>query len=213
MSTRHRAASAIGLAAWALGWGLAPAASAHCDTLDGPVVVDARSALEHRDVTPVLKWVKPDDEGEVRSAFDSAIAVRDMGPAARLLADRYFFETLVRLHRAGEGAPFAGLKPAGTELNAAVADADAALESGSVDRLADLVTEAADQGTRVRFAVLMEAKRHVGASVEAGRAYVAAYVEFVHYVERLYVDATTPAAHAAGEEHEAGEGHEEHHAD
>lgn len=207
MNTRLGLAAAIGLAAWALGLILFPAVGAHCDTLDGPVVADARSALEHRDVMPVLKWVQSDDEGEIRSAFDSAIAVRGMGPAARLLADRYFFETLVRLHRAGEGAPYTGLQPAGTELNAAVADADAALESGSVDRLVDLVTVAADQGTRLRFADLMEAKRHAGASVEAGRAYVAAYVEFVHYVERLYLDATTPAAHSAGEGHEPHDAH------
>ena len=207
MSTRERTATVVGLAAWVLGLILVPAAGAHCDTLDGPVVVDARSALEHRDVTPVLKWVSPDDEAEVRSAFDQAIAVRGLNRAAQTLADRYFFETLVRLHRAGEGAPFTGVKPAGTELNAAVTDADAALESGSVDRVADLVTEAAEQGTRVRFAAVMEAKRHVGASVEAGRAYVAAYVEFIHYVERLYGDATTSAAHAAGEGHAAHDAH------
>jgi hypothetical protein len=197
----------IGLAACALGLILTPAAGAHCDTLDGPVVVDARSALEHKDVTPVLKWVQPDDEGEIRSAFESTIAVRGLGPAARLLADRYFFETLVRLHRAGEGAPYTGLKPAGTQVSAAVTEADAALESGSVDRLAAILAEAADQGTRVRFAAVMEAKRHVGASVEAGRAYVAAYVEFIHSAERLYLDATTAAAHEAGEGHEAHDAH------
>lgn len=212
MSTRKRAAAAIGLAAWAGAMLLVPAAWAHCDTLEGPVVTDARSALEQRDVTPVLKWVSANDEAEVRSAFDQTLAVRGLGPAARLLADRYFFETLVRLHRAGEGAPFTGLKPAGADLNPAVIEADTALEGGSVDRLADLVTEAADQGLRVRFAALMEAKRHVGASIDAGRAYVAAYVEFVHYAERLYRDALSPAAHAEGAEHDAGEAQDAHHA-
>jgi len=192
---------------WALGTILVPAAGAHCDTLDGPVVADAQGALEHRDVTPVLKWVRPDDETEIRAALDQALGVRGLGPAARLLADRHFFETLVRLHRAGEGAPYTGLKPAGKETNPAVSDADGALETGSVDRLADLVTEAADQGLRARFAQVREAKRHVNASVDAGRAYVAAYVEFVHYVERLYHDATSPGVHHEDEEREEQEGH------
>ncbi|HOB97871.1 MAG TPA: DUF6448 family protein [Verrucomicrobiota bacterium] len=37
---------------------------AHCDTMDGPVVLAAKSALGTKDVTPVLKWVKEDAEAE-----------------------------------------------------------------------------------------------------------------------------------------------------
>ncbi len=33
-------------------------AFAHCDTLDGPVVKDARLALDKGDVTGLLKWVR-----------------------------------------------------------------------------------------------------------------------------------------------------------
>jgi hypothetical protein len=41
----------------ALGVWLVPRiAGAHCDTLDGPVVMTAKAALEKGDVTPVLKW-------------------------------------------------------------------------------------------------------------------------------------------------------------
>ena len=86
-------------------------AFAHCDTLDGPVVLDAKAALEKGDVTPVLKWVKKDNEKEIRKVFSHTLAVRKLNPEARELADHYFFETLVRVHRAGEGAPFTGLKP------------------------------------------------------------------------------------------------------
>jgi hypothetical protein len=45
-------------------------------------------------------------------------------------------------------------------------------------------------------------KRHADDSVDAGREFVAAYVEFVHYAERLHLDATSPASHTpAGMEH------------
>lgn len=78
---------------------------AHCDTLDGPVVQAAKKALEKGDITPVLKWVKKENEAEVRDTFQKTPTVRGKGPEAQELADRYFFESLVCIHRAGEGAP------------------------------------------------------------------------------------------------------------
>src|SRR5690349_7572698 len=110
-------------------------AAAHCDTLDGPVVKAARAALSRGDVRPVLAWVQPGDEAVVRAEFERAVAVRKLGPEARSLADTYFFETVVRLHRAGEGAPYTGLKPAGLEAPNAIAAADRAVDSGSADAL------------------------------------------------------------------------------
>ena len=164
-------------------------AGAHCDTLDGPVVMTAKTALEKGDVTPVLKWVKKESEGEITEAFKKTLSARKMGPDAKEVADMYFFETLVRLHRAGEGAPYTGLKPAGTDLGPAIAGADKALESGSADELVKLVTDAVATGIRERFTHAMEKKKHIDESVEAGREYVEAYVTYVHYVERLYDDA------------------------
>ena len=82
--------------------------AAHCDTMDGPVVAAARVALEKGDIAPVLKWVKPEREKEIRAAFARTLSVRAGGPEAKELADMYFFETLVRVHRAGEGAPLHG---------------------------------------------------------------------------------------------------------
>jgi hypothetical protein len=176
-----------------------PRALAHCDTLDGPVVKDARAALELRDVTGVLKWVKAEKEAEVREAFRHALAVRALGPEARALADRFLFETLVRVHREGEGAPYTGLKPAGAEIDPGIAASDEALDTGAIDVLVRMVSERAEHGLRERFVRAAEAKRHAGESVEKGRAYVAAYVEFVHYAERLLQSATTRAAHAEPE--------------
>lgn len=169
-------------------------ADAHCDTLAGPVVMTAKMALEKGDVTPVLKWVKKEHEKKICAAFKKTLSVRAKGPEARELADMYFFETLVRLHRAGEGAPYTGLK-SGEAIEPIVAEADKALESGSVDNLVKTMTEEVAVGIRKRFTYALEKKKHADESVEAGREFVEAYVEFTHYVERLYFDATGHGSH------------------
>jgi len=187
----------ISLFGWYLGQGTA---NAHCDTLDGPVVKTAKLALEKGDVTPILKWVKKEDEGEIRTAFQKTLTVRKLGQEAKELAELYFFETLVRIHRAGEGAPYTGLKPAGV-VEPAVAEADKALESGSVDQLTKLVMQAVAAGIHERFTHASETKKHAEESMEAGREFVKAYVEFTHYVERLHGLAAGPSVH-----HGEGEG-------
>jgi hypothetical protein len=180
---------------------------AHCDTLDGPVVRDARSVLEAGQVDAVLKWVKAAHEAEVRAVFERSLAVRAQGPAARSVADQLFFETVVRLHREGEGAPYTGLKPAGLPVDPAVAAADRALETGSADELARRITGAAERGIRERFAQARAARDRAATDLASGRAYVAAYVDFVHYVERLHSDATGPAAHGLHDEPAQGHRH------
>ena len=176
-------------------------AAAHCDTMEGPVVATAKVSLEKGDVMPVLRWVRPEAEGEIKAAFAKALAVRKLGPEAKEMADSYFFETLVRIHREGEGAPYTGLKPAGA-VDPAVAMADKALESGSVDQLAGAMSTHVAEGIRERFVKAYEAKKHADENVQAGREFVEAYVQFTHYVERLQLDATTGVEHhdeASGE--------------
>ncbi|MDH3524151.1 MAG: DUF6448 family protein [Acidobacteriota bacterium] len=192
----------------AIAIGLTPLASApvlaHCDTVDGPVVIAAREALAHGDVTPVLKWVSPGDEEEVEAVFEHALAVRQLGDPARQLADRYFFETLVRLHREGEGFGYTGLKAAGSPVSAAVLAADTALESGSADALVAEITGVIAEGVRKRFGHARETRALAEESVTAGREFVAAYVQFTHYVEGLEAVAGGHSAeHGAGVPHGA----------
>lgn len=157
---------------------------AHCDALDGPVILEARAALEANDVKPLLKWVRAQDEAEIREAFARAVAVRKLGDEAKTVADTYFFETLVRVHRAGEGAPYSGLKPAGM-IDPAFVKADRMLEGGSIDELAEAISAHAAEGLRERYARAAEARKHANDSVEAGRRYVEAYVSYIHYVEEI----------------------------
>jgi hypothetical protein len=174
-------------------------ALAHCDTLDGPVVSLAKQALEKGDVKIILPWVAAEKEKEIREAFDLATAVRGKGAKEKELADRYFFETLVRVHREGEGAPYTGLKPAGLDLGPAIPAADKALESGNPGPLLKLINEKIHEGIHKYYMEAKEKKAHAGESVEAGRAYVNAYVPYLHFVERLYLDASTPVMHGAEE--------------
>lgn len=171
---------------------------AHCDTLNGPVILTARTALEKGDVTPVLKWVKKEHEAQVKAVFQKTLAVRAQGPDAKEVADRYFLETLVRLHRAGEGEPYTGLKDEPAEP--IVALADQALDSGSADALIEKVTAHVAEGIRERLQRAVETKKHAEQSVAAGREFVEAYVQYLHYVEGLHSAATAGAAHAGDAE-------------
>ena len=167
---------------------------AHCDTLDGPVVQSARTALEKKDVTPVLKWVKKEHEQEIQDIFQKTLKVREKGVEAKDLADHYFFETLVRIHRAGEGAPYTGLKP-GKAVDPAVALADKALEGGSVEKLVNILSNAMAKGIRERFQHASKTRKHADDSVAAGREFVEAYVIFTHYVEGLHADIKRKSVH------------------
>ena len=168
-------------------------AFAHCDGLDGPVVVAAKKALESGKVNPVLIWVQKKDEQTIRDAFGKTLAVRRLDPKARELADLYFFETLVRVHRAGEGAPYTGLKPAGRDLGPAVPAGDKALTDGKLEPLAKLLMKTVEEGLHGQFEKAMTKKKFIADDVEAGREYIEAYVQYIHYVERLYEAAKTQA--------------------
>jgi hypothetical protein len=183
----------VALATW---FGIAPRAGAHCDTLDGPVVTAARKALAEGKVNLVLIWVQKQDEAEIRKAFEKTVAVRKLGPEARDLADMYFFETLVRIHRAGEGAPYTGLKPAGN-IGTAIPMADKAIERGTIEPVAKLLSGALHKGLQKRFDELQARKNFKADDVAAGRRYISAYVEFIHYVEGIH-----GAMHTSDQAHE-----------
>jgi len=169
-------------------------AMAHCDGMDGPVVKAAQNALASSDVNLVLIWVQKADEQEIRQAFKRTLAVRKLGAESKELADMYFFETLVRIHRAGEDAPYTGLKPAGRDLGPAIPLADQVLANDKVEPLVTLITDETHKGLTERFDHVLKARSYSPADVEAGRAYVQAYVTFIHYVERAYEVASHPAA-------------------
>jgi hypothetical protein len=168
-------------------------ALAHCDSTSGPVIPEAVAALASADVTPVLKWVSGEREAEIRAAFDQAQIVRAKGTEAQQLADQHFLETLVRLHRAGEGAPYTGITDAPVEP--IIAMADDALAEGSADEMIRRINRHLAQSIREKFQRVSEARGRKDDSVEAGREFVAAYVNYVHYVEGVHAAIVSAGGH------------------
>ena len=164
----------------------------HCDTMNGPVVIAAQKALEIGNVNLVLIWVQKNDEAVIKDAFTKTLAVRKLSPEAKKLADMYFFETLVRIHRAGEGVAYTGLKSAETEIEPGIEAADKALEKGSAEELLKHLDEAIHRGIHDQFTNAITKKNFKMDDVAAGREYVKAYVEFIHYAERLFQAASKP---------------------
>ena len=180
---------------------------AHCDGMDGPVVTAAKKALESGNVNLVLIWVQKKDEAEIKKAFQKTLTIRKLNPEAKELADMYFFETLVRIHRAGEGAPYTGLKPAGRDLGPAIPAADKAIIDGQWESLFKLLTDKIHDGLHEKFKEVMKKKDFKKNDVDAGREFVEAYVPFVHYVEALYDTAAKGGGHGHSQEAEKGSEH------
>jgi hypothetical protein len=170
-------------------------AEGHCDGLDGPVVKAAQKALADGNVNLALIWVQKEHEAEIKRAFEKTLAVRKLGGEAKELADHYFFETLVRIHRAGEGAPFTGLKPAGRDLGPAIPAGDKAMENGDIEPVLLVISDKMKHGLHERFTVMQAKKKAAGSDVAAGREFVKAYVTYIHYVEGLH-QAASSASHA-----------------
>lgn len=175
----------------------------HCDSLDGPVVTAAREALARGDVDLILPYVRADGEAEVRAAFDLAARARAPGGEAQEVADRWFFETVVRVHRAGEGAPYTGLKPAGLDVGPVIPAAERALESGSPDELVAVLCGSVRDQVERRHRHAMELKVHTGDGTAAARAYVEAMLGlqvWAHTVHRQVM--AEPHAHLGAHEHD-----------
>jgi len=174
----------------------------HCDTLDGPVVKAARKALETGNANLILPWVSKEGETEVKELFERALEVRAVGGRAAELADLWFFENVVRVHRAGEGAPYTGLKPAGLDWGPVVPEAEKAIAQGNADEVIGFVTSFTEDELRERFERAMVRKDYDENDVVAAREYVQAELGFVLFSHHLYSYVKSGGGH--GEEGERG---------
>lgn len=170
----------------------------HCDSMDGPVVAAARQALEAADVDLVLPFVPAEAEAEVRAAYDRVTPLRDAGAQVRETAELWFFETVVRLHRAGEGAPYTGLKPAGLSVGPVIPLAERAIETGSSQQLGDYLTNVLRDELERRLDAVQALAAHRARSMEDERRYVQAMLGYEVYSHHLY------GAMRATDHHEAG---------
>lgn len=158
----------------------------HCDTLDGPVVNAARNALNKKDVGLVLPYAPQAAEDEIMAAFEKCVNVRELGDQAKEVADRFFFETVVRLHRAGENEPFSGLKPAGLDTGPVIPVAEEAIESRNDEKLIALLCEKVGEEVHERFTHMIKLAEHQNENVDGARNYVTAMLHVQVYSHKLY---------------------------
>ena len=160
--------------------------SAHCDSVEGPVVKAAKKSLETGNLNYVLVWVSEKDEAEIKGMFDKVLKVRELNEDARELADMYFYETVVRVHRMGEGVGYTGLKFEDFKPEEGIEAADMAIEKNSVQEILSHIDESNHKKVQEYFAELQSKRNFNVDNVKAGREYVSSYVHFIHYVEGLF---------------------------
>jgi hypothetical protein len=177
-------------------------ARAHCDAIDGPVAKAIQKALETGNINLVLPYAPASAEAELQTTFAEARKVRGLGPEARRLADRSFMETAIRLHRAGEGAGFSGLKPAGIDYGPMIPAAERALETGELQPIKSVLIAEIDRVLGERLAHIRELRKVSSepgnyAQVAAARERIGAELGFITFAEGLReaVLAKAPAHH------------------
>lgn len=185
-------------------------AYSHCDTKSGPVITAAKEALNTSNINLVLVWIKPQDETAIKQSFQRTLDIRNSNPKAQEFADNYFFETLVRIHRQGEGAPYTGIKDDG-EIEPPIQASDKALESGTDNEVLKMLNEQVKKGVSEKFREMLTAKSYDKNNVEAGREFVEKYVVFMHYVEGIYNAANKMSVHGSVTAEDHSKGSSEHH--
>lgn len=158
---------------------------AHCDSYDGPVIKDAVKALKTNDVNLVFKWLKKDQEQEITALFNKTYSLKNGDKEVYEIVEKHFFETLVRLHREMEGAPYTGLKPAGSTKQI-IQMTDEAIKVGNVDEFLSKFNKHIEKVVREKYQEVMELDKVKNESVEKGRAFVKAYVNYTHSIEAIH---------------------------
>lgn len=152
-------------------------ASAHCDTMDGPLVPVIEKSLKTGNLNPTLAWIKPEYEAEIKELFDKTLAEKSEA------ANHHFMEEVVRAHRMGEGESFTGIKPSGTEIEPIVAASDKAILTGDLKEVFTELNNSIQTGVTKRFEEVQAKKNFNPDDVRAGREYVESYVQFIHQAE------------------------------
>jgi hypothetical protein len=113
-------------------------------------------------------------------AFDLTRKARNQGSESRQVADLYFFDTVVRVHSWGEGAPHTGLKPAGLDVGPVIPLAGAAVDSGDAERLIAFLQRAVRAALQQRLLADVRTRAADAATgIPAARTYTSAMLGFL----------------------------------
>lgn len=158
----------------------------YIDSMDGPVVKAAENALDMEDVKYVLPYVSSEDEEELKDVFERTLSVRELSGEAAELADYWFFETAVRLHRKEEGKSYTGLKSAGTDWGPIIPKIDQAIETANIEELLDFLLNFIREDIEGRFEDVLSKKDYDEDDVEDARDYLNSREEFIRYTRKFY---------------------------
>ncbi len=158
----------------------------HCDTMDGPVVTACKTALKTGNVNYVLPFVPKDAEEALSQAFNKVQKARELGADAAEVADTWFFETAVRLHREGEGANYTGLKPAGLDWGPVVPLAEKDIEKEDPTDTIEFLKSVLEENMLEKFRAAISKKNYQLDDVDAARGYTEAMLHFVLSSHHLY---------------------------
>lgn len=158
----------------------------YMDSMDGPVVNAAENALDMEDVKYILPYVSPKDEEELKDAFEKTLSVRELSGTAAELADYWFFETAVRLHREEGEKPYSGLKPSGTDWGPIVPKIVQAVETENVNEFLEFLLNFLKEDIEGRFEDVLAKKDYDEDDVEEARDYLNAREEFIEYTRKFY---------------------------
>jgi hypothetical protein len=180
-------------------------ASAHCDSYDGPVIQDAEQALATNNVDLVFKWISTDQVKEVTDLFKKTYNLKKGDKEVYEIVKIHFFETLVRLHRETEGAPYTGLKPAGT-TKPIIYLSDKAIKDNDIESLLGKLNNHIASVVKEKYNKVSALNKTKNESVEKGREFVAAYVDYTHTLEAIenilvYQGGEKSAEKASGHNH------------
>ncbi|MDT8393636.1 MAG: DUF6448 family protein, partial [Bacteroidales bacterium] len=142
------------------------------------------------------KWITAEQEKEIISLFNKTYALKSGDKEVYAIVEKHFFETLVRLHRETEGAPYTGLKPAGTTKKI-IQLSDQAIESKDIDELLGKLNNHIKQVIREKYEKVVSLDKVKNDSPDKGREYVKAYVDYTHSIEAIHDIVEQGAGHSA----------------
>jgi hypothetical protein len=124
-------------------------------------------------------------EQEIVYLFNKTNSLKSGDKEVYDIVKKHFFETLVRLHRETEGAPYTGLKPAG-QTKKIIQLSDQTIVDNNIDDLLIKLNKHIEKVIREKYKKVAVLSRTKNISIENGREYVSAYVDYTHTLEALH---------------------------
>lgn len=165
------------------------------DMTNGPVMGAAKMALDKGNVNYVLIWVPEESENKLKNLFEKTFCESRAGKDMEDIAINWYFETVKRLHRAGERRLYTCMNPDGSDERSVVPKVKRAIETGEADEIIGFIPKTKEHDFRHRLHHLIEKKNYDVNNVAAGREYVAEFIDFIIYLHHFCTSSSGESGH------------------